>query len=77
ERFERTFSANPAPAVICRLDDLRYVKVNQGFLDMTGHVRDDLLGKSADEIGLWAERGARQHLDGQLARDGNVRNTDV
>ena len=32
ERFERTFNANPAPAVICSLADLRYVKVNQGFL---------------------------------------------
>ena len=30
--FERTFNANPAPAVICSLADLRYVKVNQGFL---------------------------------------------
>ena len=46
ERFERTFNANPAPAVICRLDDLRYVKVNQGFLDLTGHARDDVLGRS-------------------------------
>ena len=50
ERFERTFNANPAPAVICRLDDLRYVKVNQGFLDLTGHARDDVLGRSVYEI---------------------------
>ena len=36
KRFERTFAANPAPAVITRLSDLRYVKVNRGFLEMTG-----------------------------------------
>src|SRR6185312_16994492 len=28
ERFERTFAANPAPAVICGLRDLRYIKTN-------------------------------------------------
>ena len=31
ERFERAFGANPAPAIIARLSDLRYVKVNHGF----------------------------------------------
>jgi PAS domain S-box-containing protein len=50
ERFERAFSANPAPAIICRLSDLRYVKVNQGFLEMTGYSREDVIGCSAYEI---------------------------
>ena len=50
ERFERTFSANPAPAIICRLSDLRYVKVNQGFLELTGHVREEVIGRSVYEI---------------------------
>ena len=35
ERFERTFNANPAPALICRLADHRYIKVNRGFLDFS------------------------------------------
>jgi PAS domain S-box-containing protein len=52
ERFERTFAANPAPAVICRLSDLRYVKVNQGFLEMTGYAREDLIGRSAYEVDI-------------------------
>jgi PAS domain S-box-containing protein len=50
ERFERTFGANPAPAVICRLSDLRYVKVNQGFQEMTGYSKEDLIGRSVYEI---------------------------
>lgn len=50
ERFERTFNANPAPALICRLSDLRYVKVNQGFLEMTGYARDEVVGRSAYEF---------------------------
>lgn len=50
ERFEQSFNANPAPAVICRLSDLRYVKVNQGFLDMTGYEKDQVLGKTAYDV---------------------------
>ena len=50
ERFERAFNANPAPAVICRLSDLRYIKVNHGFQEMTGYNREDLIGRSAYEV---------------------------
>lgn len=50
ERFEAMFGANPAPAVICRLADLRYVKVNQGFLELTGHRLEEVLGRSVYEV---------------------------
>ncbi len=33
-----------AAAVICRLSDLRHVKVNLGFLEMTGYTRDAVVG---------------------------------
>jgi PAS domain S-box-containing protein len=49
-RFEKAFGANPAPAVICRLSDLRFVKVNHGFLEMTGYQRDQVLGRSVYEL---------------------------
>ncbi|MCJ2013655.1 PAS domain S-box protein [Methylobacterium sp. J-076] len=57
DRFEKTFAANPAPAVITRLSDLRHVKVNHGFLEMTGHTREDVIGRSAYEVDVLA--GAR------------------
>lgn len=52
QRFEKTFNANPAPAVICRLSDLRYIKVNAGFLEMTGYTRDQVIGVSAYELDI-------------------------
>jgi PAS domain S-box-containing protein len=57
ERFEATFNANPAPAVITRLSDLRHVKVNHGFLEMTGLTRDAVVGRSVYEVDVLA--GAR------------------
>lgn len=50
QRFEKTFNANPAPAVICRLSDLRYIKVNTGFLEMTGYAREQVIGASTYEL---------------------------
>ena len=52
ERFERMFNANPAPAVIVRVADLRYVRVNEGFLQLTGHQSDDLVGRSLYDLDI-------------------------
>ena len=60
ERFQKTFAANPAPAIICRLSDLRFVKVNQGFIEMTGFRKDELLGRTTYEIDLFKEAERRQ-----------------
>ena len=60
ERFQKTFAANPAPAIIGRLNDLRFVKVNQGFLEMTGYRKEQLLGKTTYEIDLFKEADKRQ-----------------
>ena len=53
-RFERTFAANPAPALINRLSDLRFIKVNQGFLEMTGFRREEVIGRTAYEFDVLA-----------------------
>jgi PAS domain S-box-containing protein len=50
QRFERAFSANPAPALICRLGDLRFIKVNRGFLEMTGYDGGQVIGRSVYDL---------------------------
>lgn len=58
ERFERAFAANPAPAVILRVADLRYVRVNRGFTELTGHGEDAVVGRSIGELDVL--EGAKQ-----------------
>ncbi len=60
QRFEKTFNANPAPAVICRLSDYRYVKVNVGFLEMTGYARDQVIGRSVYELDVLDQAERRE-----------------
>jgi PAS domain S-box-containing protein len=60
DRFERTFNANPAPALICSIADLRFVKVNQGFLGMTGYPRDAVIGRSVYEIDVLEDAANRE-----------------
>jgi len=71
QRFEKTFAANPAPAVICRLSDLRYIKVNPGFLEMTGYARDQVIGTSTYELDV-LEQAENKELAKQCLREGGT-----
>ncbi|MDJ0275358.1 PAS domain S-box protein [Sphingomonas sp. 2R-10] len=71
DRFEQSFNANPAPAVICRLSDLRFVKVNQGFLDMTGHQRDQVLCRKVYDIDV-LRHGDRRDLAKERLAEGRT-----
>jgi PAS domain S-box-containing protein len=72
ERFEATFNANPAPAVICRLSDLRHVKVNLGFLEMTGYTRDAVIGRSVYEVDVLANARNRELAISRLNSGGTI-----
>jgi len=71
DRFEQSFNANPAPAIICRLADLRFIKVNQGFVEMTGYARDQILCRTVYDIDVL--RGAeRQELAKERLAEGRT-----
>jgi PAS domain S-box-containing protein len=71
DRFERAFAANPAPAAIYRLTDLRLVKVNEGFLELTGYRREDVLGRTIYEVDV-LERAERRSLARERLRAGET-----
>lgn len=66
ERFESAFGANPAPAAICRLSDLRFARVNEGFLQLTGLTRSAVIGRSVYEIDILHQARRRDHAIEQL-----------
>jgi len=68
ERFESMFSANPAPALIARLADLRYVRVNEGFLELSGWERDQIVGRSLYDFDILAQAAEKDKAKAQLAR---------
>ncbi len=72
ERFEKTFNANPAPAMICRLGDQRYIKVNQGFLEMTGYVREQVIGRSVYELDVFEGADRRELAIERLGEGGTI-----
>lgn len=65
KRFEKAFAANPAPALILRINDGRYIKVNQGFLEMTGYTEEAIIGQPFYELDVLRQA---QHRDEALVK---------
>lgn len=70
--FDQAFNANPAPALICRLGDLRFLRANQGFLDMTGYADDAIVGRSLYEFDIFRHAEDRELAKRRLARSETV-----
>lgn len=71
--FSTVFRANPEAMVIFGLQDGRIEEVNEGFLQLTGYRREEVLGRTGQELGLWAEARERMAFMGAIARNGMVR----
>lgn len=55
QRFESMFNANPAPALIARVADWRFVRVNEGFLELSGYREDEIIGRTIYEVDILAQ----------------------
>ncbi len=67
DRFEAMFQANPAPALIVRVEDQRYIRVNGGFLDLSGYTRHALIGKSLFDLDLLTGVERRDYVKERIA----------
>jgi len=74
EQFSLAFRSSPGPATISTLEDSRLIEVNDAFVETMGWARDEALGRSGLELGIWADPRERERMHAVLDRDGTVRN---
>lgn len=75
QRYKNTFKTSPDSVNINRLDGL-YVDINDGFTNLTGFTRDDVIGKLSAEIDIWAIPEDREKLVNDLKEKGFVKNIE-
>jgi PAS domain S-box-containing protein len=54
EKFRLIFQASRDAILLTRVSDLKIIEVNEHFARLSGFGRDDMLGRTAGELGLWA-----------------------
>ena len=69
ERYRTAFRLCPNAISITRLADGLYLDVNDGFTYAYGWSRDEVIGKTTQQIGIWKNIADRQSLIDLLERD--------
>ncbi len=62
ERFSKAFRSSPAPQVISDIITGEFIDVNDRWLDMLGYAREQLIGRTSKEVGIWADPGQRDRI---------------
>ena len=62
ERFARIFHANPAAISITRASDGKFIDINQRFTELTGYTREEVVGRTGAELGLWQDPQDRERV---------------
>ncbi len=74
DRFVKAFRHSPYSIAITTLDGGRFLEVNESHERMTGYSRQEVLGRTSAELGMWHDPEQRARMRELLQRDGRLRN---
>jgi len=73
ERFAKAFRTSPDALVISRISDGVILEANDSFVSLSGYNRDELIGRSTLDLGLYVDFADRQRMVAILKERNYVR----
>ncbi len=77
EKFASLFQVSPDPICVTRQDTGQFIEINPAFSHTFGWQADQVLGRTAEELGLWAESAERAQRIERVIRDQALSNVAV
>ena len=77
ERYRLAFQINFDSIDICRLEDGKFIDVNDAFIRITGYKREEVIGRTAPEVGIWANPADREKLLERIRLNSVCRNLET
>ena len=77
EKFSKAFRGSPTMMSISTLREGVFLEVNESFERHTGYGRDEVLGRSSRDIGLWLDPRERVSLLRDIEERGHARDIEI
>ena len=76
EKFSKAFQHSPMTLSITRAKDSRYIDVNPTFESLSGWRREEVIGRTAFDLGIWVDPRERVAFVKRLAAGQAVQNVE-
>ena len=76
-KFERLFEGHPSLMALSSLPEQRFADVNDAFLDALGYTREEVIGHTPEELGLFVEPEQQRAVGQQLRAQGRVSDCEL
>jgi PAS domain S-box-containing protein len=76
EKFSRLFRLSPDVIILLNMTDGRIIDVNEAFSRLTGFTYHEAVGKTALELGLYANPAMREFVRRRMQTTGQIDNVD-
>jgi diguanylate cyclase (GGDEF)-like protein/PAS domain S-box-containing protein len=73
DRLRKIFDASGMIISVSRLADGTYLDVNPAFLRVGGWTREEVIGRTSFDLGVWTDDRDRERLVERLRREGTIR----
>ena len=75
--FQTAFAISPDAVTLNRLRDGVCTMVNDGFAALTGYRREEVVGKTTEQLGIWADAVDLKRLMRAINNSGSIRNMEA
>lgn len=76
-KFSKAFHNSPVVLTISTLNDGRFIEVNDSFTRFTGYTREEVIGKNAYEVNIWAREEDRNKVVQTIEKKGRINNVEI
>ena len=76
-KFATAFRSSSSPVAIATLKSGKFLDVNDSFLQVSGFKRQDVIGKTGRDLGLWRSSNTRREVLKLLKTSGVMRNLEI
>jgi PAS domain S-box-containing protein len=73
EKYSNLFRSVPVGIVVSSVDEARVAEINDEFLRFLGFQRDEVVGRTTFELGVWPDPALREKLLSDVRADGDTR----
>jgi PAS domain S-box-containing protein len=77
EKFSKAFRQSPMALTLTSARDHRYIDVNETFERITGWRRDEVIGRTPFDIGLWVDASERTQITNRIMAEQSLRNLEL